>query len=134
PPPDAAGCYHISGGRIVRDVLTKDGPIEVPLATWSGRIVEEVIRDDGAERSVTLAVEGALDDGTPLPRVEVAAGDWPYMRWAVERWGARAVVLAGAGTADHLRVAAQLPSGPGPRRTVLRPTGWRPGRAPPHHP
>ena len=33
------------------------------------------------------------------------------MRWPVERWGARAVVLAGFGTADHLRTAVQLLSG-----------------------
>lgn len=96
PPPDAAGAYRISGGRIVRDAPTKDGLVEVPLATWAGRIVEEIVRDDGAERSVILAVEGALQDGTPLPRVEIAADDWPYMRWPVERWGTRAVVLAGA--------------------------------------
>jgi hypothetical protein len=122
---DAAGCYRVSGGRIVRDVLTRDGSVEVPLATWAGRIVEEVIHDDGAERSFTLAVEGALQDGTPLPRVEVPAAELPFMRWAVERWGTRAVVLAGAGTADHLRTALQLLSGDVPRQTVYAHTGWR---------
>jgi hypothetical protein len=61
------------GGRIVREVLTRDGSVEVPLANWSGRIVEEVAHDDGAERRIMLAVEGALADGTPLPRVEVPA-------------------------------------------------------------
>jgi hypothetical protein len=125
PPLDAADCYRVSGGRIVRDVLTRDGPVEVPLATWAGRIVEEVLRDDGAERAVTLAVEGALADGTPLPRVEVPAEEWPYLRWPVERWGTRAVVLAGASTADHLRCALQLLSGDVPRRTVYAHTGWR---------
>jgi hypothetical protein len=125
PPLDAAGSYRVSGGRIVRDVLTKDGIVEVPLATWAGRIVEEIVRDDGAERSVTLGIEGALADGTPLPRVEVASDDWSYMRWPVERWGTRAIVLAGASTADHLRCALQLLSGDVPRRTVYAHTGWR---------
>jgi hypothetical protein len=125
PPPDAAGAYRVSAGRIVRDVLTKDGAVEVPLATWAGRVVEEVIRDDGAERSVTLAVEGVLQDGTPLPRVEVPAAEWPFMRWPVESWGTKAVVLAGAATADHLRCALQLLSGDVPRRTVFLHTGWR---------
>ncbi len=125
PLPDAAGAYRVAGGRIVRDVPTRDGPVDTPLATWAGRIVEEVVTDDGAERSVTLAVEGALQDGTPLPRVEVLAADWPYMRWPVERWGTRAVVLAGAATADHLRCALQLLSGDVPRRTVYAHTGWR---------
>jgi hypothetical protein len=125
PPPDAAGMYREAGGRVVRDVLTKDGAVEVPLANWSGRIVEEVVRDDGAERHLLLAVEGALADGTPLPRVEVPAADYAWMRWPVERWGTRAVVLAGASTADHLRCALQLLSGDVPRRTVYGHTGWR---------
>jgi hypothetical protein len=125
PPPDAAGCYRVSAGRIVRDVLTKEGTVEVPLATWAGRIVEEVVRDDGAERSLTLAVEGALADGTPLLRIEVPADEWPHMRWPVVRWGTRAVVLAGASTADHLRCALQLLSGEVPRQTVYAHTGWR---------
>src|SRR5262249_9644084 len=93
--------------------------------TWTGRIAEEIVRDDGAERSVTLAIEGALADGTPLPRVEVASDEWSYMRWPVERWGTRAIVLAGASTADHLRCALQLLSGDVPRRTVYAHTGWR---------
>jgi hypothetical protein len=125
PKPDAAGQYRFSGGRIVRDAPTKDGTVEVPLAMFAARIVEETVRDDGAEQSVTLAVEGALADGTSLPRVEVPADEFPYMRWPVARWGTRAVVLAGLGTADHLRVALQLLSGDVPRRIVYAHTGWR---------
>jgi hypothetical protein len=125
PPLDVAGSYRVVAGRIVRVVLTKDGPVEVPLATWAGRIVDEVIHDDGSEQAVKLAVEGALADGTPLPRVEVPVADFPFMRWPVEKWGTRAVVLAGASTADHLRTALQLLSGDVPRRTVFAHTGWR---------
>ena len=67
PPPDVAGAYRVSGGRIVRDNLTKDGIVEVPLSTWAGRVVEEVVHDDGVERSVTLAIEGAYKMGYRLP-------------------------------------------------------------------
>ncbi len=122
---DAAGQYRIAGGRLVRDAATRDGTVEIVLATWHGRIVEEVTRDDGAEKTLTLAIEGALADGTPLPRVEVLADDFPSMRWAVKNWGTRAVVLAGAGTADHVRTGIQLLSGDVPRRTVFAHTGWR---------
>jgi hypothetical protein len=125
PPPDAAACYRIAAGRLVRDVLTKDGPVGVPLTNWVARIVEQVEHDDGAERRLTFAVEGALADGTPLPRVDVAADQFPWMRWPVESWGTRAVVLAGASTADHVRVALQLLSGNVPRRVVYGHTGWR---------
>jgi hypothetical protein len=125
PPANVAGAYRVSGGRIVRDVLTKDGIVEVPLANWAGRIAEEVLRDDGAERQLLLAVEGALADGTPLPRAEIAAERFSWMRWPVEVWGTRAVVLAGVTTADHLRCAVQLLSGDVPRRTVYGHAGWR---------
>jgi hypothetical protein len=125
PRPDAADCYRIAGGRFVRVVLTPDDPIEVPLTNWSGRIVEQTVLDDGAEPRLTLAVEGALADGTPLPRADVPTDQFPWMRWPVEKWGPRAVVLAGASTADHTRVALQLLSGDVPRRIVYAHTGWR---------
>ncbi|MBI1917682.1 MAG: DUF3854 domain-containing protein [Planctomycetes bacterium] len=125
PPPDAAGTYRIVGGRIVHARPTPQGPVDVPLATWAARIVEQTIHDDGDERRVLLAIEGALCDGTPLPRAEVPARDYPWMRWPVECWGTRAVVLAGASTADHLRAAIQLLSGDVPTRTVYGHTGWR---------
>ena len=47
------------------------------------------------------------------------------MRWPVEQWGTRAVVLAGPGIADHLRAAVQLLSVDVPTRTVYGQTGWR---------
>jgi hypothetical protein len=125
PPLDRAGCHRVVGGRIVREQQTRDGPVEVPLANWSGRIVEEVVHDDGAERRITLAVEGARADGVPLPRAEVGADQFAWMRWPVSAWGTRAVVLAGASTADHLRAALQLLSGEVPRRVVFEHTGWR---------
>jgi hypothetical protein len=121
---DRAGCYRVAGGRIVMDKETMNGTIEVALANWHGRIVEEVVRDDGAERRIFLAVEGALVNGAPLPRVEIAADAFAWMRWPVEHWGARAVVLAGPSTADNLRCALQLLSGDVPRRTVYGFTGW----------
>ena len=125
PPPDAADRYRIVGGRIVCVGLTPAGPVEVLLTNWSARIVEQTVHDDGAEQRSTLAVEGALADGTPLPRADVPADQFPWMRWPVERWGPRAVVLAGASTADHTRAALQLLSGDVPRRIVYAHTGWR---------
>jgi hypothetical protein len=125
PPRDAAGSYRIVAGRIVHVRPTAAGDVEVPLACWSARIVEEVLHDDGTERQLVLAVEGALADGTPLPRALVSSDQYAVMRWPVAAWGARAVVLAGPGTADHLRAAVQLLSGDVPRRTVYAHAGWR---------
>jgi hypothetical protein len=126
PPADAAGQYRSSAGRIVRDAPTpQGGTVEIALCNFDARIVEQVTVDDGVERRSTLAVEGALADGTPLPRVDIPADQFAYMRWPVEKWGTRAVVLAGMTTADHLRCAMQLLSGDVTRREVFAHTGWR---------
>jgi hypothetical protein len=130
PLPDAAGEYRISGGRIIHTRQTNSGPVEAPLCNFHAQIVEQVTFDDGAERSSRLCVEGALADGTPLPRVEVAADQFGWMQWIIPAWGTRAVVGAGRGTADHLRAALQLLSGDVPQRVVYGHLGWRqlPGR------
>jgi hypothetical protein len=125
PPILAAGAYRVAAGCIVHQRPTPQGPVEVPLANWSGRIVGETVHDDGADRRITYAVEGALADGAPLPQAEVAADKFAAMRWPVEVWGIRAVVYAGASTADHLRAALQLLSGDVPRLVVYGHTGWR---------
>jgi hypothetical protein len=117
PPPDAAGCYRIAGGKIVSD--------DFPLAEWSARIVEQTARDDGRGRSVTLTVEGALAGGEPLPRLELTADEFARMDWPLRHWGARAVVHPGPRTRDSLRCAIQLLSGDIPTRTLYTHTGWR---------
>jgi hypothetical protein len=124
-PCDAVESYRIVNGRIVHDVQTRDGPAEKPLCNFAGRIAEEIVYDDGVEHRLSFVIEGSLPDGTPLPRAEVAGDRFAWMRWPVEVWGTRAVVFAGAGTADHLRVALQLLSGAVARQTVYKHTGWR---------
>ncbi len=117
--------YFEQDGCVYRTVQTKDGPVPVPLCNFSARIVEDVVHDDGAEQARSLALQGALRDGSPLPRAEVPAAEFAGMGWTVPAWGTRAVVYAGMGTKDHLRTALQLLSGDVPRRTIYRHTGWR---------
>jgi hypothetical protein len=123
---DAPAPYFVEGGCIHRNVPTKDGPpISVPLCNFDARLVEEVVRDDGAEQTRVLCVEGTMCDGSPLPRVEVPSASFEGMGWPLAQWGPHAVVHAGMGTRDHLRVGLQLLSGKVPRRTVFQHTGWR---------
>jgi hypothetical protein len=118
--------YFEQHGCIHRNVQTREGPpVPVALCNFSARIVEEVIYDDGAEQTRYLAVRGTLADGTPLPVSEIPAADFASMNWTLSAWGTRAVVYAGMGMKDHLRVALQLLSGEVPRRTVFRHLGWR---------
>ncbi|MGH7223354.1 MAG: hypothetical protein ACRELF_09005, partial [Gemmataceae bacterium] len=125
PPLTSAGEYRVAAGRIVHLRPTKDGPVESPLCNFAARIVSQVTHDDGAERSIRLAIEGQLADGTPLPPCEVAADKFGWMEWVIPSWGTRAVVNAGASTKDHLRAAMQLLSGNVPRREVFAHLGWR---------
>src|SRR5262249_37950175 len=117
-PADAAVHYHDEPGDLCRQKPVADSEVTVPLANFTARIVEEVARDGGAEQSPVVGVEGKLADGRPLPRGEVSAERFPWMRWPVELWGTRAVVHAGAGVADHARCAIQILSGDVPRRVT----------------
>src|SRR5262249_14665198 len=125
PPGGAAGPYQVTDDPIVWLRATHAGARPVPLAGLAAPIVQQVVIDDGAECRTTLAVEGRLCDGTLLPRVEVPAGEFGWMRWPLERWGTRAAVCPGPGVADHLRYALQRLSGHVPTRTVFAHLGWR---------
>ncbi|HTU19242.1 MAG TPA: DUF927 domain-containing protein [Gemmataceae bacterium] len=121
----SASDYRVNNGCLAWVRPTRDGPVETALANFRASIVEEVSLDDGAEKSVRLIVEGALQDGTALPRVEVRAEDFGRMEWVLPSWGTRAVIAAGRGVADHLRCAIQSLSGNVPCRTVYGHLGWR---------
>jgi hypothetical protein len=119
------GPYRISGGCIVHVKLSRDGVVEVPLCNFTARIVEEVLHDDGAEQTLSLALEGSLADSRALARTEASAAEFAAMNWVIAAWGSRAVISAGMGCKDHLRAAIQHLSGEPPRRTVYQHTGWR---------
>ena len=124
-PAGRAGAYEIRDGRIVRVRLTRDGPVEDILAHFVARIAEEVVEDDGAERTRRWRIEGATPDGRALPAAIVAAAEFPSMAWVTREWGSRAIVSAGATAKDALREAIQRLSGDVPERYVYTHTGWR---------
>ena len=120
--------YSVARGCISRKRFTRDGDeVLEPLCNFAATITEEVAIDDGSgelQRAFTLA--GVLPDGTPLPPATVRAADFASMNWPVASWGLRAIVNAGLGAKDHLRVAIQeLSQGSAVRRTIYRHTGWR---------
>jgi hypothetical protein len=119
------GMYKVAGGCIIRERMTPDGVIEVPLANFDAHIVEQMTIDDGVEKKRTLIIEGTLATGEQLGRAEVPADQFPRLEWIVPSWGTRAVVYAGQGTRDHLRAAMQLLSGDVPDRVIYAHTGWR---------
>jgi hypothetical protein len=124
--PDCNEVYLVSGGRICRRRYTRDGArVTEPLCNFTARIVQQVLHDDGAERKVFLAIEGQLDTGQLLPRVEVPAERFAGLEWVIPSWGVAPVFRAGVGAKDHLRAALQVLSGSVPSRTVYGHLGWR---------
>ena len=103
-----AGPYRVIDGAIHQEKSTPKGPVAIPLCNFDARIVSEEIRDVGAEKIIVISIEGTLQDGTPLPRIEVSAKHYASMRWITASWGSRAIVNAGRATKDHLRAAIQL--------------------------
>jgi len=119
------GEYLTDGRKTYRWKQIEGEGYQIPLCNFSAQIVEEVVRDDGAERKTAFRIAGRLFDGSPLPTVEVLAESYPGMNWVTSAWGSRPVVYAGQGTKDHLRAAIQLLSGDVPRRIIFAHVGWR---------
>ncbi len=122
---ERAGPYKVISNAICHEKKTPDGPVTMPLCNFNVRIVEEEIRDDGAERITIFSIEGLLQGGKPLPKADVPAERYSSMNWVTTIWGTAPVIFAGQGAKDHLRVAIQLLSGQVPRRTVFGHLGWR---------
>jgi hypothetical protein len=124
--PCSGEVYLVADGKICRKKFTREGAqVLEPLCNFKAQIVQQVLHDDGAERKVFLAIEGQLDTGQQLPRVEVPAERFAGMEWVIPSWGVAPVFRAGLGAKDHLRAALQILSGSVPSRTVYGHVGWR---------
>jgi hypothetical protein len=124
-PRDTSPLYSTIGGQFCRKVVGRDGVFQSPLCNFDARIVEEVCRDDGVERSLRFRIEGTLAAGVPLPAIEVSSDEFVKGDWPLIHWGRRAVVHAGQGNKDHLRCAIQILSDQAASRMVYAHLGWR---------
>jgi hypothetical protein len=120
-----AGQYVVAGGAICLVRLIDDISILAPLANFDAHIVAEEVHDDGAEQTLTFAIEGTLQSGRHLPPAHVSAERYAGMGWVPAQWGVGAIVQAGQSTKDHLRAAIQELSRDYVRRTIYTHTGWR---------
>jgi hypothetical protein len=122
--PRTSGIYRETESGLVRMQETRAGQIiDYPLTNFLARIVSNVDRDDGAEKSHAFEIEARLNGRSE--RLTIPTSRFAAMRWPAENLGAEAVVYAGHGTTDHARVAIQLLSGRPVRRTIYTHTGWR---------
>ncbi len=119
---DENGGFFVHAGCICRTRFSQQGPKTVQLCNYTAGIVDETIRNDGAEQTVMLGIAGKLDDGRPLPRIEVSAEAFGKMEWTVPSWGSDAINWAGEQRA--LPSAIQALSKEKKRQTVFTHTGW----------
>ena len=100
--------------------------VETPLCNFDAWIAAERKYDDGTETFMVYSIAGVCADGTVLPTLEVAAGEYNAMNW-VSKWGTKAVIEPGIGAKDCLRAAIQLLSIERgfTAQHVYRHTGWR---------
>jgi DNA primase len=119
--------YIVNDGRLCAVKYNGKGErYTEPLCNFAAEVAEDVALDDGSgEPERTFRIKGTLDDGTPLPTVQVPADKFPTMAWIQESWGIRAVTRAGYSKRDQLREAIQLQSENAERRHVFTHTGWR---------
>ncbi len=119
--------FSIKDGCICRSSLSQDGPISIPICNFTLEIVDETIRDDGAEKKTVIAVKGQLASGAPLPRVEIPATDFPFPdKWVIPLLGTDCIIFPGE-SRNFLAAVQTLSQDPKTkqRRTVFSHTGWR---------
>lgn len=119
------GPYTLRNGAVHQKKVTNHGVTYIPLCNFNARIVEDLLRDDGAETVRFYAIEGEQENGRPLRRVEIPAAKFLGLKWLHDAWGASAVVMPGHTIKDHLATAIQMMGGEVTRRTVYAHLGWR---------
>lgn len=126
---DPSGLYVVKGGQIgfMKAVGRGDDTtrVFVPLCNFTAQVTEETARDNGVEVVKTFGIEGRLNDGRGLPRVEVPASQFNGLSWVTGGWGIGARISAGMNARDRLREAVQVFSTDARTRTVYTHTGWR---------
>jgi hypothetical protein len=127
PPVPPESCYVIDNGRICHQRYTREGgEVLVPLCNFTAVVTEAVRVDDGSgEVQHYFTIAGELAGGGTLPPAVVRASDFAPMNWPLSAWGLRAIVGAGQGVKDHLRIAIQELSKAATVRTTYKHVGWR---------
>jgi len=118
--------YEIIGGQTCLRSYGRYGDESIStLLNASAHIVADIVSDDGQTQTRLLEIEGTMPDSAKLPLVEITAEDFNKMSWVIPSWGARVILTAGNGTAQHLRAAIQTLSTEVKMRHEYTHLGWR---------
>ena len=121
----ATGGFFTDSGCICRQTLNPDGPATISICNFTAEIVEETVYDDGVERRAVIGIKGMLQNGKPLPRIEVSASKYMQLDWVVGQWGTDAVVWPGESRALPAAIQALSDPKTKKRQTVYTHLGWR---------
>ena len=117
--------YAVAGGRFWYLKHERDGVLPVPLTNFTARIVEDVTRDDGAERTRFFTVEGTTVEGKALPTAKVPSHQFDSMAWISREWGVNANLAPDWNAAGRVRYVIKLSSEGAVRREIYAHLGWR---------
>ena len=124
PPGGPHSVYSMTGGRNLLGAADagrrRAGPVS---PNFRARIVRDIVRDDGQERTYEHEVEVRLGDEVHQGRVP--GHGLQSLGWVTEIAGSRAIVTPGMGLRDHCRAAIQSLSGDIPRHIAYAHSGWR---------
>lgn len=104
------------------------GTIELPIANFVAKIVENTIIDDGDTQDTRFKVIGRLTENNEnLPLVEVPAASFDSLSWVTTKWGTKAFVYAGTTRNTKELVLTNIKRGSREAlyRKIYTHTGWR---------
>lgn len=110
--------YEIRSNRFVF------GGTDQAICNFTAEILEEIVCDDGEETTHWFRIAGTHEDGTTFPTILITIADFLRMDWAIVKWGASAIIMAGPRNKDHLRAAIQHLSPAPLSRKIYAHSGW----------
>ena len=97
-----------------------------PLTDFVALMRQELIRDDGVNRTLSFVLDGWQRSGIPLPRVTIDARELDNMSWVTGKWGTHASVSPGSTNGAKVSWAIkQVGQRTAKRVTEYLHTGWR---------
>jgi len=74
-------------GVLARRRQTDHGEVVEPLCNFTASLVREKVCDDGLDKTTIFEIEGARQNGQPLPPIEVPASQFAGMSWVTANCG-----------------------------------------------
>ena len=116
------GGYRSMPDGLYRVISNEKGERLQRLTNFPAKIVSELIVTDGVDETREFEIEATV--GGEIKQITVTATEFESMNWVAKSLGARAILNAGYGIRDHVRVAIQQLSSRIAKSIVYTHTGW----------